>query len=84
LQYPAPLAQDERPDDRMTSLRPRACFTARKSEERWHKPYDFSQRVAGYLFAEAGFRLEPMDKQLLATAEQLRRLAEGLPDAPTP
>jgi hypothetical protein len=29
-------------------------------------------------------RLEPMDRQLLATAEQFRRLAEGLPDEPNP
>jgi hypothetical protein len=29
-------------------------------------------------------RLEPMDRQLLATAEHLRRLAEGLPDEPNP
>lgn len=29
-------------------------------------------------------RLEPMDRQLLATAEQFRRLAEGLADEPTP
>jgi hypothetical protein len=29
-------------------------------------------------------RLEPMDQQLLAAAEQLRHLAEGLPDEPKP
>jgi hypothetical protein len=29
-------------------------------------------------------RLEPMDRQLLAVAEQFRRLAEGLPDATNP
>jgi hypothetical protein len=29
-------------------------------------------------------RLEPMDRQLLTTAEQLRQLAEGLPDATKP
>ncbi len=29
-------------------------------------------------------RLEPMDRQLLAAAEQFRQLAEGLPDATKP
>ena len=29
-------------------------------------------------------RLEPMDRQLLAAAEQFRHLAEGLPDEPKP
>jgi hypothetical protein len=29
-------------------------------------------------------RLEPMDRRLLAAAEDLRRLAEGLPDEPVP
>jgi len=29
-------------------------------------------------------RLEPMDRQQLAAAEQFRHLAEGLPDEPTP
>jgi hypothetical protein len=29
-------------------------------------------------------RLEPMDRQLLATASQFRHLAEGLPDEPNP
>jgi hypothetical protein len=29
-------------------------------------------------------RLEPTDRQLLATAEHLQRLAEGLPDEPKP
>jgi hypothetical protein len=29
-------------------------------------------------------RLEPMDRQLLAAAEQFRRLAEGLADEPNP
>ena len=29
-------------------------------------------------------RLEPMDRQLLAAAEQFRQLAEGLPDATNP
>jgi hypothetical protein len=29
-------------------------------------------------------RLAPVDAQLLAAAEQFRRLAEGLPDAPAP
>ena len=29
-------------------------------------------------------RLEPMDRQLLAAAEQFRHVAEGLPDEPNP
>lgn len=36
------------------------------------------------LQAAADQRLEPMDRHLLAVAEQFRQLAEGLPDATTP
>jgi hypothetical protein len=37
-----------------------------------------------HLQAAVDRRLEPMDRQLLAAAEEFRRLAEGLPDDPNP
>ena len=36
------------------------------------------------LQAEVDQRLAPVDRQLLAAAEQIRKLAAGLPDAPGP
>jgi hypothetical protein len=41
-------------------------------------------RELEHLQAAVDRRLEPMDRQLLAGAEQFRHLAEGLPDEPTP
>lgn len=69
-------------DEKWDALNHRRVELIRKSRDcRLTKEED---EELGQLQSAVDQRLEPMDKRLLAMAEHLRQLAEGLPDEPSP